>query len=214
MRPRKAPLPARTPASKPLLSLSGEITKAPVSQEAGVLLFMGGNRMQRVMVIGSPGAGKSTFARRLASLTGLPLRHLDAEFWLPGWTERDPAEWRDKQAGLVADDRWIIDGNYGGSLAVRSARADTVILLDYPTALCVWRAVKRIATTHGKVRADSAPDCPEQFNPSFLVYITLFRTRKRVKILRMLEGFKGAVICFACPADAEAWLASLDVRGR
>ena len=147
--------------------------------------------MQRVMVIGSPGAGKSTFAQRLGDLTGLPVRHLDAEYWLPGWTERDATAWQEKLAGLVAEDRWIVDGNYGGSLTTRAARADTIIHLDYSTALCLWRAVKRIVTTHGKVRADSAPGCPEQFDPSFLAYIAMFRARKRAKIVTLMAGFPG-----------------------
>lgn len=93
--------------------------------------------MRRVMVIGSPGAGKSTLARELAKVTDLPLRHLDAEYWLPGWIERDPAEWHAKQTALIAGDRWIIDGNYGASLPLRIAAADTIVWLDYPTWLCL-----------------------------------------------------------------------------
>lgn len=165
--------------------------------------------MQRVMVIGSPGAGKSTLARRLASLTGLPLRHLDAEYWLPRWTERDPDEWRAKLAALVAQDSWIIDGNYGGSLAVRVARADTIVHLDYPTAICLWRAVRRIATSHGRVRTDTAPDCPEQLDLSFLGYIATFRSRKRAKIMRLTSRFSGRVLRFTRPVEAERWLAAL-----
>lgn len=170
--------------------------------------------MRRVMIIGSPGAGKSTLARRLAARTGLPLKHLDAEYWLPGWTEREPQDWQDKLAALVSEDRWIIDGNYGSSLAPRASRADTIIHLDYPTALCLWRACKRIFTTYGRVRADSAPGCPEQFDPSFLGYIALFRTRKRAKLIRLVAGFRGTVICFTRPAQAEHWLASLAQAAR
>lgn len=165
--------------------------------------------MQRVMVIGSPGAGKSTFSRRLAAITGLPLRHLDAEFWLPAWTEPAPGDWQRKLAGIVAGDRWIIDGNYGSSLAVRVARADTIVHLDYPTALCLWRAVKRIVTTFGRVRADSADGCPEKFDAAFLWYIAMFRTKKQARIERLLSGFDGTLVRFSQPSQAEAWLARL-----
>ncbi len=162
--------------------------------------------MQRVLVIGSPGAGKSTFARALARRTGLPLIHLDAEFWLPHWTERDETEWQTKLSGLVEGNRWIIDGNYGSSLPVRFARADTVFFLDYPTATCLVRAVKRIVTSHGRVRADSAPDCAERFDLAFLNYITLFRRRKRRKIIACLDRFGGTTAVFRRPVEAEAFL--------
>ena len=165
--------------------------------------------MQRVMVIGSPGAGKSTLARQLALLTALPLRHFDAEYWLPGWTERDPTEWQERLQALVAEDRWIIDGNYGGSLAVRAGRADTIVHLDYSTAHFLWRAMKRIVSTHGRVRADSAPGCPEQFDPAFIAYIATFRARKRAKIRRVVETFAGTVHSFTHPAQAKRWLAGL-----
>ena len=169
--------------------------------------------MQRVMVIGSPGAGKSTLSGKLAAVTGLPLFHLDAEYWLPGWTEREPREWHDKLADIVAGKRWIIDGNYGGSLAVWIARADTVVYLDYSTPRCLWRAMRRIVTTFGKVRPDSAEGCPEQFDPQFIAYIATFRSRKRAKIVRLLNCFDGKVIRFTGPADAERWLGALASHG-
>jgi adenylate kinase family enzyme len=165
--------------------------------------------MQRVMVIGSPGAGKSTLARRLAGLTGLPLFHLDREHWLPGWTEPLPDDWRAKQTALVAGDRWIIDGNYGGSLTLRIGRADTVIWLDYPTALCLWRAVRRVIGGYGRVRPDTAPGCPERFDPAFLLYIARFRRSKRAKIEKALASFTGEVLRFTRPRQAETWLGGL-----
>ena len=93
--------------------------------------------MQRVIVIGSGGAGKSVFAARLAEGTGLPLIHLDALYWKPGWVAPAPDEWDETMRRLVAGERWIIDGNYSRTLEMRMAACDTAIFLDVPRA--VWR---------------------------------------------------------------------------
>jgi adenylate kinase family enzyme len=87
--------------------------------------------MRRVLVIGISGAGKTTFARALAGKTGLPLIHLDAAFWRPGWTVTPRPEWRARVAGLVADERWIIEGNYA-AVSTCACPADTVLWFDYP----------------------------------------------------------------------------------
>ena len=99
--------------------------------------------MQRVLVIGSPGAGKSTLSHALAARTGLPLHHLDRMFWLSGWIERDRDEGRAVLKQVLAQDRWIIDGNYGSTLPLRIARADTVVWLDYPTLMFACSRVER-----------------------------------------------------------------------
>ena len=103
--------------------------------------------MKRVLVIGHPGAGKSTLAARLGELTGLPVIHLDKEFWREGWVQMPRSEWKGKTERLVQGDEWIIDGSYDHTLEIRLARADTVIFLDFSRYLCLWRVCKRVATT-------------------------------------------------------------------
>ena len=98
--------------------------------------------MQRVAVVGSGGAGKTTFAVALAEVTGLPIVHLDEHFWSPGWIESEPGEWRDRQAGFLAGDRWIVDEDYGNTLDLRLGLADTIIWLDFPRHVCLFGAVK------------------------------------------------------------------------
>lgn len=93
--------------------------------------------MQRIALIGSPGAGKATLARCLGQALGLPVYHLDALYWKPGWEPTPRAEWRELQLRLVAGDRWLIDGNYGGTMAIRLTAADTVICLDLPRWVCL-----------------------------------------------------------------------------
>lgn len=160
-------------------------------------------------MIGSPGAGKSTFARALAERTGLPLSHLDAEYWLPGWTAPAPNQWRSKLAQLTSGERWVIDGNYGGSLDMRLKRADTVIYLDFPTLLCLWRALSRMVILRGQVRDDTAPGCPERIDLPFLAYIASFRSRKRARYHRRLQRFRVRTLVFKSPAQAAQWLDSL-----
>lgn len=87
---------------------------------------------RRIVVTGLAGSGKSTLALALASETGLPVVHLDLEFWKPGWTEPSESEWREKQQSVLADDAWIAEGNYHETLDLRLEHAETVVVLDMP----------------------------------------------------------------------------------
>src|SRR4051794_905502 len=99
--------------------------------------------MRRVLVIGSGGAGKTTLARRLAERTGLPLVHLDMLYWHAGWVPTGEPEWDRIIEELVSRDAWVMDGNYGRTLDRRLAACDTVIFLDLPRLVCLWRVIKR-----------------------------------------------------------------------
>lgn len=145
--------------------------------------------MQRVLVIGISGAGKSTFSRALAARTGLPLIHLDKEFWQPGWVETPKAQWRARVSELVAGARWIMDGNFDSSLDLRLPRADAVFWFDYPRLRCLRRALGRIATSYNTVRSDMAPGCPERVDLDFLRYIWRFNARQRPRIVAALARF-------------------------
>jgi len=105
-----------------------------------------------VAVVGSGGAGKSTFARALGGVTGLPVVHLDEHYWRPGWVEPSKTEWSAIQTDLVSRDRWIMDGNYGGTFDVRFARADTVIVLSLPRAACLVGSTRRFSNGSGGTR--------------------------------------------------------------
>ncbi|HEY3416972.1 MAG TPA: DNA topology modulation protein [Armatimonadota bacterium] len=143
---------------------------------------------QRIMIIGSGGAGKSTLARQLGDTLGVPVIHLDAEYWRPGWVETPKEEWRRIVESLAQRERWIIDGNYGGTLPVRMAAADTIILLDYPWPLCLWRVLIRILRYHGRSRPDIGPGCPERFDWEFIKWICIdFPRRSQVRTLQLLE---------------------------
>lgn len=167
--------------------------------------------MKRVLIIGCAGAGKSTFASKLARLTNLPLIHLDREFWRAGWVQTPRSEWRAKIVELVAGETWIMDGNYDSSLDLRLPRADTVIWFDYPRHQCLRRVVKRIATTYGKARPDMAPGCPEQLDLEFLRWIWNFNRRERPALVHRLasDGSHLTPVIFRRDADVSQFLASL-----
>ena len=108
--------------------------------------------MRRVAIIGSGGAGKSRLARQLGEATRLPVIHLDSLFWRPGWTETPKDVWRRTVEDLVKGDEWILDGNFGGTMEIRLAAADTIIFLDFPRVLCTYRAIKRAITYWNRTR--------------------------------------------------------------
>jgi adenylate kinase family enzyme len=143
--------------------------------------------MQRVVVLGSSGAGKSTFARRLGAATGLPVVHIDQLFWRPGWVESEKDVYRARLAQAVAQPRWIIDGNYLSTIDDRLARADRVILLDRTRSACLIRIGRRIALSYGRVRPDMAEGCPEQIDWAFLKYVWDFPNTQWPQIIAALD---------------------------
>lgn len=165
--------------------------------------------MERVLIVGSPGAGKSTLAAEVARRTGLPLIHLDQHYWQPGWVEPEKSQWSETVRRLIAGPLWVMDGNYGGTMPARLARADTVILLDLPSWLCVTRILLRALWLRGTVRADMAPECPERITWEFLAYTARFRRGSGRSVEARLAGFAGTLIRLRSPAQVRRFLASL-----
>jgi adenylate kinase family enzyme len=143
--------------------------------------------MNKIMVIGvGSGVGKSTFANRLSALTGIEVTHLDRLFWRSGWVEAPLEEFREAQQQVVQNTKWIIEGNYTGTIAIREAYADTVIYLELPLLVCLYRVLKRRVQYHGKTRDDISEGCKEKIDWAFLKFIlTTYRPRKKKMKKRM-----------------------------
>jgi adenylate kinase family enzyme len=141
---------------------------------------------RRIIIIGSGGSGKTTLAKAIAARTGLPVIHLDRLFWHPGWVPTPDEEWDAVIDELVSREQWIMDGNYGRTLARRIAAADTVVFLDAHPFVSLWRIIKRRIQNRGRVREDVAPGCPERLNWEFVHWVLTFRGRRRPGILRAL----------------------------
>ena len=148
--------------------------------------------MKKVLLIGSGGSGKSTLAKELAARTGLPVVHLDAIFWQPGWREMPRPEWIATVRRLIQEPAWIMDGNYGGTLDLRLAACDTVLLLDLPPWVCLWRVLKRRFRHGGQSRPAMAPGCPERLDAAFLWWVATYRSKRLPGILGKLKAAERA----------------------
>jgi len=161
--------------------------------------------MRKVLVIGSSGAGKSVFSRQLAERTGLPLIHLDALYWKPGWVKTPRDEWVQTVDELLARDRWLIDGNYANTLDRRLAACDTVVFLDLPRTVCLWRAAKRRIRFRRRGRPDMTAGCSERLTSEFIRWIWQYPRKQRPRVLARLAALRpdqrAVVLCSTAEID-------------
>ena len=135
--------------------------------------------MERILLIGCGGAGKSTLARQMGEKLNIPVVHLDKLFWHPGWVESTKEEIDARIFEEIRKPQWIMDGNFDRTMEVRIARCDTIIYLDF----------NRI--TYGKVRPDMGEGCPERIDFEFLKWVWNFNKNKREKYYRLLNEAQG-----------------------
>lgn len=173
--------------------------------------------MKRIAIFGSPGSGKSTLARKLSTRTGTPAIHLDQHYFYPGWVIKSDMEFRAALTEVVAADCWITDGNYltESVMVQRIERADTLILLECPRLLCLWRVVRRSVLGYGRVRPDQAAGCPERIDRDFLKFVWNFPP-KTERIRKLLTGLtdRKTVYFLNNRDEVEAFLATVEQAQR
>lgn len=145
--------------------------------------------MQRVVILGPPGSGKSTLAKRLGERHGLPIFHLDQAYWRSGWMPAPPEVFRAEVERLAALPAWVIDGNYSATLAPRLERADTLIYLDTPMPVSLWRVIRRAWIFRGTVRGDMPEGCPERLDPAFFWFTANWSRRNRAANMARIAAF-------------------------
>ena len=167
--------------------------------------------MRRIAIIGSGGAGKSTLARTIGEILGLPVIHLDKEYWRPGWIETPEQDWKVKVEELISGDEWVMDGNFGGTMEFRLAAAETVVFLDLPRGVCVRRVLKRLWTYYGRTRPDMSKGCNEKFDLEFFAWVWNFQKKKKPGIearLARLDKSKN-IIRLSSTRDIDTFVESL-----
>ena len=159
--------------------------------------------MKKVIVIGSPGAGKSTFARKLRDCTGLPLYYLDMIWHRPDRTNISREEFEQRIRERIAGDRWILDGNYLRTMEMRLAACDTVFFLDYSLEVCLRGAETRI----GKPRED-LPWAETEFDEEFRQWILDFPRDQKPRIGELLKKYRDGrdIYIFRDREEAEQYL--------
>ncbi len=144
--------------------------------------------MERVIIIGCGGAGKSTLARKLGEKTGLPVVHLDQIWWSPGnWQHLEREEFDQRLLAEMQKPRWIMDGNYNRTIELRLDACDTVIYLDYSRWICLKNWIGRVLKNWGHARSDMAEGCAEWFDPEMAAWIWKFNKQNRKRYYELLN---------------------------
>jgi len=144
--------------------------------------------MKRIAVLGSGGAGKSVFARKLGAATGLPVVYLDPLVWKPQWQLAPVEEVRDVIRAAASGDAWVIEGNFLGSEPTgRFERADTVVFLDLPRRSCLRRIVWRRLRDARRSRVDLPAGCNEALDHHFVRWVWRFPVDSRPGVLELLR---------------------------
>jgi adenylate kinase family enzyme len=161
---------------------------------------------RRILVLGCPGSGKTTFALKLGTLLRLPVVHLDKIFWNPGWVAKSAYEFRARLEEVLAGDAWIIDGNYSNTLSMRLERCQLVIYFDMPRRVSLFGVLKRALKNRGKTRSDMGDGCPERLDWEFIKYTWNFKRDKADRNKFIVTSSGKPVVWLRSRRDAKRYL--------
>ena len=157
---------------------------------------------EKIVVLGCPGSGKSTFARSLHERSGLPLIHLDNIWWRADRTHISREAFDSRLKALLAGERWIIDGDYSRTYEMRIRACDTVIFLDFDEEACMRGIAERV----GKHRED-IPWTEDRLDPELVALVRSYRRDNRPVVYALIEKYPGKrSIVFKTRAQAWEWM--------
>ena len=162
--------------------------------------------MERVIIIGCPGSGKSTFGRKLKRITGLPLYHLDMMFWNVDKTTVSKEIFIERLQEVMSNPKWIIDGNYGNTMEMRIKECASVFIFDYPTNDCI----EGIESRKGQPRSDMPWIENGNTDKDFIDFINKYNSESRPKVISILEKYTSKnIVVFRSRVESEEYLLAL-----
>ncbi|GAC1654137.1 MAG: ATPase AAA [Candidatus Dormibacteraceae bacterium] len=160
-------------------------------------------------VVGGSGGGKTTISLAIGAALNLPVIHLDAEYWQPGWVGSSRERWQAHFSDLAARPRWVMDGTYGSTTAAELAAADLVIDVEVSRLLSLYRVVRRSLRWRGRTRPDLAAGCPERLRWEFVAFVWRFPRRGRPALDAAIAAAGVPVIRLRSRVEARRFLAGL-----
>ena len=164
--------------------------------------------MKRVLVVGNLATGKSTVTCKIAARLNLPAYHLDSHFWKPGWNMPDKGEWSAWVNRAVLKEEWILDGNYPSSLLHRASRADTLVFIELPCYVSLYRYLRRTASRSRSGQADIPYGADESIRLRNIRAIFRFSQDVHPKILEA-AALVPSVLVFKSTEAAMDWAVQL-----
>jgi adenylate kinase family enzyme len=162
--------------------------------------------MDRVAIVGCSGSGKSHLARQLGQVIGAPVTHLDAVFYDDEWNELPKEKFAQAQQDLVAEPRWVIDGNYNSTLPIRLNACDTVVLMDTATLVCLWGMFSR-QLRHGSGHKGNG--IHNRIHWGVIKYVATYRRSMRPRVLAKIHehAVHADVVLLSSRRSVRRWLA-------
>ena len=164
--------------------------------------------MKKIIVIGCPGSGKSTFSRALHDIIDIPLFHLDMMYWNTDKTTVEKSVFRELLLNILQKDEWIIDGNYGSTMEIRLQACDTVFFLDYPVDVCL----EGVRSRQGKPRSDM-PWVESEEDKEFIEFIKNYNFQSRPSVMELLNKYSDKnILIFKDRSEADEFIFNFKQR--